>query len=297
MMGMTAIFRKTLRDARGSAIGVGAVSALIGLMDLLIFPSYRDSLKGFQLPAAMKSFLGEANDISSPPGFLTAEYFSWVPLLVAMIAVILGSAAFAGEEGAGTLDLLLAQPIRRWELALSKALALSAAIVLATLAGFLGLAAGKLWVNFELGFVRMFAAIVYIAPLGLFFLGLSLWTSAAMPNRSSAAMTATATVVASYVLQLLGSLSPSLKIARKFSPFYWSDASRVLLGGFDVARMAVLLAGYGIGCGLAIWALEKRDLNSGERGFQLGSVLRRRGDLETEASRTAATGSPTANRP
>jgi ABC-type transport system involved in multi-copper enzyme maturation permease subunit len=258
-----------LRDIRGSTIGIAVLVAAMALIDLLIYPSYRDSLGDFEMPEAMKGFLGEAADISSPAGFLTAEFFSWIPLLLITLAIIGGTAAFAGEEGAGTLDLLLAQPIKRWQFAVGKIAALTVAVSIAALASLIGFAFGKLFVDFEMGLDRISVAVLNMLPLSLLFLGLSLWASAKVPSRGSAATLITGLVVITYFLQILGDAAPALRTVRKASPFYWADASRVLLNGFDWTRAVLLLAIAIASAGLAVWSFERRDLTAGGREWRL----------------------------
>jgi ABC-2 type transport system permease protein len=271
-MKVVTLFRKTLRDLRGATIGIAVLIAAMALLDLLLYPSYRDSLRDFQIPEAMKGFLGEAADISSPAGFLTAEFFSWIPLLLITLAIIGGTAAFAGEEGAGTLDLLLAQPVKRWQFAVGKAAALTVAITLAALASLIGFALGKAAVDFEIELGRIAAAVVSMLPLSFLFLGLSLWASARLPSRGSAAMLITGLVVVTYFVQILGEAAPALTTVRKLSPFYWADASRVLLGGIDWVRAGGMLA-LAIACaGLAAWSFERRDIAAGGREWSLRSL-------------------------
>lgn len=263
------LVRKTFRDTRGMTIGIAGVVAGVALLDVLIYPSYKDSLQNFELPAAMESFLGEATSIATPEGFLTAEFFSWVPLLLITLAIVAGTAAFAGEEGNGTLDLLLAQPVKRWRLAVEKGAALAACVVVAALAGLLGFALGKLWVEMEIGMGRIAATVAYMLPVALLFLMLSLWLSAALPTRGSAAIVATGITVVTYFVQLVGDLAPVLEALRTLSPFYWGEPSRVLVHGFDWWRAAGLLAVAALFAALAVWSLERREIAQGSREWGL----------------------------
>lgn len=268
-MNMMTLFRKTLRDARGSMTGIAVLVALMALLDLLIYPSYSEGLQDFEIPDAMSGFLGEATDLSSPEGFITAEFFSWIPLVLIILAVVGGTGAFAGEEGAGTMDLLLAQPIRRWQLAVAKMSALVCAIAIAALAGIAGFALGKVFVDFDLGLGRLSVAVLYMLPVTLLFLALSLWASARLPSRASAAMLITGLVVLSYFVQILGDVAPVLETARKVSPFYWAEPSRVIFGGFDWGRAMPLLGLSVAIAGLAVWDFERRDITAGSREWRL----------------------------
>ncbi|MEO6042764.1 MAG: ABC transporter permease subunit [Tepidiformaceae bacterium] len=263
------LIRKSLRDQRLAAILVGATSAAIALMLILIFPSYRDSLKDFEIPSAMEAFLGEAGSITTPEGFLSAEFFSWVPLLLLTLAIIGGTGAIAGEEGAGTLDLLLAQPIRRWRLLVDKAAGLTLGLLIATLSSYPGFLIAKLFVDFDLSSWRILESVAYMFPVTFLFLALSMLCAAVAPGRGGAATAAIGIVVATYFLNLIAPAADFLEQPRKLSPFYWSEASRVLIHGFDYVRASGLLAFGFIFLGLAAWVFERREIAAGGREWSL----------------------------
>lgn len=268
-MKMLTIYAKTLRDNRGMTIGVGLVIAAMALLSVSIYPSYQESLETLELPDAMSGFLGSAGDLASPTGFVTAEFFAWIPLLLLIIDVVGGTAAFAGEESAGTMDVLLAQPIKRWQLGLAKWLALATSVTLASLAGVLGFGVAKLLVDFDVSLGRLTETTLSMLPLTFLFLGVSLLASATFPTRSAAAMTMAGIVVVTYFLQILGDAAPVMEAARKVSPFYWAEPSRVLLSGVEWARSA-LLFGLGLGAAiLAIRAFDRRDISAGSQEFSL----------------------------
>lgn len=260
---------KTLRDQRVAGISAALVAFLIGLMDLLIYPSYKKQLADFQYPDAFKGLIGEAGSIASPTGFITAEYFSWVPLLAIVIAIIAGTAAIAGEEAAGTLDLMLSQPVSRVRLLLEKAAGLTVLTIAISLGGYPAMYIGSRFVEFDLSQWRLFVAVVSTIPIALLFLGLALWCSAAMPSRSMAALTAVGVLVVTYFLNAIGAAVDVLSVPRKLSPFYWSDASHVLIRGFDWLRAGGMLAVALVFLLLALRAFNRRDLSAGGREFSL----------------------------
>jgi ABC-2 type transport system permease protein len=260
---------KTLRDVRGMTIAIVVFVFAIAVMDILLYPSYSESLEDFEMPAAMEGLLGEAGDFASPEGFITGEYFSWMPLVLMILAIAGGTAAFAGEEGAGTMDLLLSQPIRRWEMALARTAGLTIAITIAALAAVPGFAIGMLSTEFDIGLGRLTEAVAYMLPVTLLVLGLSLLASATLPNRAAAAMAVTGLVVVSYVVQIIGDAAPALDPVRKASIFYWAEPSRVVVNGFDWTRALALLLLAAIAIGLAVWRFERRDIASGVREWRL----------------------------
>ncbi len=274
-MKLWTMFRKTLRDVRGMTIGIALFLAIIALLDIAIYPSFKDTLTDFQIPAAMEGLLGETADMGSPEGFITAEFFSWVPLVLMILAISGGTSAFAGEEGEGTIDLLLSQPIKRWEFATAKTLALASAVTIAALAALPGFAIGLALVDFEIDMGRLAAAVVYMLPVAFLVTSLSVLASAVFPNRGSAAMAVTAFVIVSYFIQVLSDAAPVLDTVRKASIFHWAEPSRVVIGGFDWTRAAVLLVLAIVAAGLAVWSFERRDLSSGAREWRLHDLIDR----------------------
>lgn len=279
------ILRKTMRDYRVPIAAMALVAALIGLMDIAIYPSYRDSLGDFEL-GVFETMVGEAGSITSPEGFLSAEYFSWVPILFITVAVIAATGATAGEEAAGTLDLLLAQPISRRRLLMEKAAGLAIAASLGVLVSMLGFVAAKFFVEFDLGLWRLFEATIYMTPVILLFAALALWAGVTFTTRGVASMVVIGVVVAAYFLQLLGGAVPAMEDVRKLSPFYWSDASVVLVHGFNWLRAFGMLAAAAIFLLLALWSFERRDIASGRREWSLAAFLsrRRRAEAEVQAA-------------
>lgn len=270
------LFQKTLRDVRTATIAVAFVMVLMAVVDILLYPQYRKSMENFEVTGVYKGFVGEAGSFASPEGFLSGEFFSWIPLLLITVAIIGGTGALAGEEGAGTLDLLLAQPISRRRLVLEKAAAFSVALVAASLVTFPGFLFAMLFVEFDLGKVRILEAVLNMLPVTLLYLTLSLWGSAALPGRGGAALLAIGAVVAAYFLNSLGAAIEMLEGPRKLSPFYWSDGSHVLMQGFDYVRAGGLLAVAGAFLALAVFSFERRDISAGGQEWSWRRLLPRR---------------------
>ena len=126
-----AIVRKALRDVRGMAIGGGIAIFINVLLHAIIYPSYGES-PSIQYPDAIKGLFGEAGSATSPEGY-AGSYLLNVAVLLAVLATVAGTGATAGEEGAGTLDVLLSQPVARWRLLLGKATGLAIGLSVAAL--------------------------------------------------------------------------------------------------------------------------------------------------------------------
>ncbi len=278
--------RKTLRDVRTAALWIGVALLLTALLDVFVYPSYRQQLQNFQIPEFLRGFVGQA-EFASPAGFFHAEFFSWTPLLLITLAIIGATGTLAGEEANGTLDLLLAQPITRTRLVLEKTAGLVIGVVLAALAGMPGFLLGLLMVDVQISAARLLAASLYQVPLTLIFLTLALWASAALPTRGAAAAVAIAAVVVTYFLNMLGASVDLLETPRTLSPFYWADTSSVLLHGFrEWDRTVLMLLLSAAFLGMALWSFQRRDIATGAREW----TWRRRATVQGERTTAEAPG-------
>jgi Cu-processing system permease protein len=137
---------------------------------------------------------------------------SLVIYLVPLIALVLGFDAIVGERERGSLDLLLAMPITRFELLLGKYLGLAAALTLATVVGF-GLVA--LALARELDPPAALNYLLFVATsvlLGLAFLSIAVLLSVWSADRMRASGLAIATwffFVLVFDLLVLGALVAS----------------------------------------------------------------------------------------
>lgn len=267
------VARKTIRDYRVQVLAMAFVAALIGFMDILIYPQYRDALGDFKMPEFMQGMIGEGMSITSPEGFISGEFFSWVPLLFITVAIIAGTGVTAGEEASGTMDILLAQPVTRTRIVLEKAFGIGLSVCVGMLLALLGFYAGKPIADYPLGAWRLTETMIATMPLVLLFGAIALWAGVTFPSRGMASMFAIGVVVASYFLQLMGPTLDLLHTPQKFSPFYWSDAAHILVGGFDWVRFGGMLFVAAVFLVAAIWNFQRRDITSGAREWSLWSRL------------------------
>jgi Cu-processing system permease protein len=119
-----------------------------------------------------------------------ASLVSLVVYLVPLIALVLGYDAIVGEKERGSLELLLAMPITRFEILLGKFLGLSAALASATALGF---GAGLLALAAQLSARDVYHYLGFAGSavlMGMAFLSLSMVVSVVAPDRIRASGTA-----------------------------------------------------------------------------------------------------------
>jgi Cu-processing system permease protein len=141
--------------------------------------------------------------------FTIASLVSLVIYLIPLIALLLGFDAIVGERERGSLDLLLAMPITRFELLLGKYLGLAAALAISTVTGF-GLVAIMLSAELDLQSLMHYTGFVASSVLlGMAFLSLAVMVSVFASDRTRAtglAITLWFFFVLVFDLLLLGTL-------------------------------------------------------------------------------------------
>src|SRR6185503_3983393 len=171
----TEVLVESLRERKRSLVWwtLGIV-ALIAVT-VAFYPSIRDdsslSTYGEDLPEGLRAlFAGGELDIASPTGYLNSQIYALTaPLLLLVFSIGAGAGAVAGEEERGTLDLLLAHPVRRRGYVIQRfaslvaLVAALAAVLLATVA------LGSLLVDLSIGFDKLLAATASVALLSVFF--------------------------------------------------------------------------------------------------------------------------------
>lgn len=255
------LLAKTFRDQKGTIIGMGLANIVLAVLMLLLYPSVAEQYEKIEFPDFYDVFFGEAS-IAEPEGFLAAEYFSWIPAIIIVFAVIAGTASIAGEEGNGTLELLLAQPVTRRAVVLRKAAGLGLALGLVSALAFPGIALGALLVDFELGYGRMLESTILMLAHVWFFLAFSILASTALPARSHAVIAVTTLTVLAYFANIVATLVPGLGWLADANPFGWADYPAVLLHGLQWLELAVLLGFTALFLGMAVWFFERRDIGA-----------------------------------
>ena len=114
---MFSLFRHELRIRRTAILGWGLGIGLFTAYVIILFPQFQPTLENFNLgeiPAYQ--IFGDFSQIASFAGFVSAEVFTFAPILLAIYAVVNGTGTLAGEEDksrayAAGFQLYLAKPV------------------------------------------------------------------------------------------------------------------------------------------------------------------------------------------
>ncbi len=266
-MMLGSVFLKTLRDQRRSMVWWCLGLALLTGLLLAFYPSIQgiEDLQSIMdaYPEELLALFGATNlsDITSPAGYLNAELFGFMaPFLFIIFAVSHGSYAIAGEERAGTLELLLSAPISRGRLILEK----FAAMV--TLTGALAavlwvvLAVGRLPAGMDISMLRLAEMTVSVSLLGLTFGSVAFAVGGARGGRGLSVAIAAAATATTYLLSALSKIANVMESAQWISPFYYYNENNPLVNGLSLAHAAGLVAVILLLTSLAYWKFQRRDL-------------------------------------
>ncbi|WP_063034856.1 ABC transporter permease subunit [Nocardia grenadensis] len=241
------VYLKCLRDQRRGLAGWSVGIVALVLLESALWPSIsntagmREFVKNYPEPLRE---LFDLDEFGTGTGFLNVELFSMLlPTLFLVFAIGRGARAIAGEEEAGTLEVLLmtrVTPIR---------LVIEQAAVLATAAAALGtvlfVAVTVFSTVFGLG-VAVAAALtgaVAMVLIAVEFGWLALAIGAATGHRVLAIALTSAFAVAAYVLYVASKLVDAVRPWGPLSPFHQAIEGGPLGGGLPAAYGWLLLAG------------------------------------------------------
>ena len=197
-------------------------------------------------------------DLADVENYLNAQVFLLAPLALAFFPILAAANAIAGAEERGTIDVLLGNPIRRWQLVAGAftATALSLLAIIA-IVGLLTRGTAAL-MDVDLSSKSAGEAVLNLWPVCLFFGGLAMLCSAIFHRRALAVAVPAFLLFASYLLDTVGRASEDLEDLRPASVFYYYGSA--IENGIDWANFAGLTLAACVFVALAAIAFGRRDI-------------------------------------
>ncbi|MGH2625974.1 MAG: ABC transporter permease subunit [Anaerolineales bacterium] len=260
---------------RGQLIGWGVAVFLWALLVMSLYDTVAANQQMFQqllaaYPPQFEAFFGDLGAFATVEGFLSLEFFSFMPLLLGVFAVLGGSWLLAGDEERGLLELYLSNPISRLSFFAGRVVGLVALILALLGIGFLGLAIPMGPSSLDLPLLHLARPFVSLFALLSVYSALGLFLSQALPSGRMAAMGSGLALIAGYLFTVLGRLSEDSETASRFTPFAYYQTGEAL-SGLNWTWVGGLLA---VALGLTIMAgvlFQRRDLRVAGEG-SLGAV-------------------------
>lgn len=258
------IFRRMIADGWRSLLGWTAGVAGVLALYLPLYPSVGGNGQMEQILASMPPELIKTlnfEGIGSGSGYTQGTFIGLIGFLLLVIAATSwGSAAIAGAEESGRLELALAHGVGRTQYVLESALS-----ILARLVWLGGVAAILILVlnepsELELSGPNVIAAVA--ALVGLAFLSgtLALAVGALTGRRSFATLAGAGIAILGYVLNAIANQMEEPSVLRVLSPYAWAYQHDPLGAGVDWAGLLLL---WGVSLAfvmVAVLALRRRDV-------------------------------------
>lgn len=199
-------------------------------------------------------------DLASPLGRTAFSYEEMPVILVLGLWVVTrGSDCVAGRVGSGTMEMLLAQPVRRISLLGTHSAVTLGGVAALAAASFVGVAAGLAVSEFN---PRPAASAIAPATLnfmglGVFLLGLATFVSAVARTRAQAVAVVIGFYVVELALTILARISPNVRWMEKFTILSAYEPTVLAIGlQRDPATHWPLFWQYNawlVGLGAALW--------------------------------------------
>src|SRR3972149_356468 len=163
-------YLRTLRRHQGQIIGWGISMALLGLYLFQFYDTIaaqREQIESLiqSHPRELMAFFGDMTQIFTPQGYLNSYFFSYVPLVLGIFAVLAGSGLLAGDAGDGLLGLLLAPPISRARFSLPRTLAFEVSLLGILALSWLGFVVGIRGSSLEIGLLELWLPLLSLFRL------------------------------------------------------------------------------------------------------------------------------------
>lgn len=271
---MVNLFRYELFSRWRAMLALGIGLALFASMYIAIFPEMMEEISGLANLSIYQLF---GIDMGSFAGFIASVVVQIMPLFLGAYAIALGTGILAGEEDNGTLELVVAMPLKRWQIVAMKTAA--AAIVLLVILILTGLGSAitltiiAQTVEVDATPVQLFFALIASWPLMLAVFSLGLFFGSITPNRLTAVAIMTVVYIASYLTNSISGLAEVLEPFRYVSLFgYLDSTAAVFTDGVDPVNVLVLLAIALVFFLLTLVSFSRRNITVGQWPWQRGGI-------------------------
>jgi ABC-2 type transport system permease protein len=245
---MWPIFKRAFFKNTLMILGWGLGLALLGYYMFTLYDSFFEQSINLNqmiqaLPEGFLAFFGEDVNPLTARGFLTLEFFSYIPVILGILVVSQAAKLIRSSEETGTLEIILAQPVSRSLVYWGRFLALVLSLVVILVMTWGGFALG-LQATTEIDLLWSELILPFISLLAILFLFLALTFMFSMFLSSNAAgLVSGFFLIASYFVSSLTRLDDDLEVVNHFSPFKYYQSGQAI----DGLNMTYLLILAGVG--------------------------------------------------
>jgi ABC-2 type transport system permease protein len=258
------VFRQTLLDRWKSILLLMVL--FFGLMAYmtLVYPETANmtNVNDILESPAIQILLGKLQFDNSFESYISTKALIFTGLIMGGFVTWLSSSFLAGEIDHKTIDVLLAQPIRRERLVLARYAALVPIVILLITAALAGIVTGITAINVTASVPWLAYTLSYMGMFVLAFGAIALFISAYLSDSRRAVLVSLGVLVTMYFLETLGSVVDLLGPIRYLSLFHYAQYNAILMSRtLSLADFVVMLAVAVVFLALTVYAFRRRDIN------------------------------------
>jgi len=248
---------------------IGSV-AMAGLI-IALFPSIRDQANQLnavinKLPAGLRELKAGTSgsvDMADPVGFLNSQlFYATLPIMWIILAVTRGSSVLGRDEQEHTLELLLARPISRGKLLVSKAASLLAEFVIVGGFTLLAIVVIAPFVDIHITTTHLALATLYTAlfSFSFGFIAFALQAASSLTKRAATAI-AVLLGFGGYIIQSMSGLTDWLTTPAKFFPYHYFAPDKIMRGEITTGLNIYLIGVFIVLSIVAFIGFRRRDIS------------------------------------
>ncbi|QYH35401.1 ABC transporter permease subunit [Salinibacterium sp. M195] len=240
--------RRSLADSWHGLLGWTLGMAAVVLLYVPLYSSFSGEDAGFEdviksLPDGLASTLG-FQDLSSGAGYVQATAYGLLGFALIVIAATLwSSAAIAGDEESGSLELTMAHGVSRVQIMSERSLAVILRLVWLAAVVFILMLILNEPSGVALEPADILAGTVALLGLGILSASFGLAIGAITGRRAFASAAAAGIALFGYVLNSVANQSADLDWLHNLSPYHWAFGNTPLSDGADWGSLGLI---YGI---------------------------------------------------
>jgi ABC-2 type transport system permease protein len=237
-----ALVSHTSRSQLRSVLIWGAALGLYSAAMVASFTAIEGSAKELNqlmqaYPKGMLEAFGVTN-LGDPANYLHSQFFGLAPLALSFFTILALANALAGAEERGTIDVLLGNPLPRWQLVAGNFIATAISLLgICALVGLLIWGTAVL-MDVELSLRQIANGVLNLWPICIVFGALALLCSALLHRRALAISIPAFLLFGMYLIDAVGRASKDLEDWRPASAFYYYGSA--IEDGIDWPNFSVI---------------------------------------------------------
>ncbi|MBO9532365.1 MAG: ABC transporter permease subunit [Solirubrobacteraceae bacterium] len=252
------LHRRRLRSTIIWGLSIALTSALMAAAFTAIDPAAMESLTKTVDPKLLEAFGSTPESFSSADGFMAGKLLSYMPLILGFFPILMASRGIAGAEADGSLDVLVTQPIPRWQIPASLFIASVIGLVEILVIYVVGTELAVVLTGIDLSLGKVVTSAIGLIPISLAFGALALMLSARVRKPGEVTGIAGGVLVASYLLNTIVLILPDLDDLKILTAFHWYGSP--IERGLDGTGTAVLLVAAALFAAASIPLFNRRDI-------------------------------------